>query len=204
MLALPIQRFAPLSTQESPSRRTLVSSATESEPWSGSVRAKAPILSSAAIAGSQRCFCSSLPSRLIVPMVSPDCTLMKVVMLPSPRASSRVTMPELERRQPGAAVPLDRVAGQAEPGELRHQRPRELGAVPVVVDHRQEIGVDEGAHPVAHGAGLIGEQLVEQVVVGTGHSRFSLFVARVSGAVGVVAGSPCRSCGRGRRARPAR
>ena len=101
MLALPIQRLAPLSTQESPSRRTVVSSATESEPWFGSVSAKAPILSSAAIAGSQRCFCSSLPSRLIVPMVSPDCTLMKVVMLPSPRANSRVTMPSSSGDSPG-------------------------------------------------------------------------------------------------------
>ena len=33
-----------------------------SEPASGSVRAKAPTLSSRAIGGSQRCFCSSLPS----------------------------------------------------------------------------------------------------------------------------------------------
>ena len=101
MLALPIQRLAPLSTQESPSRCTVVSNATESDPWFGSVRAKEPILSSAAIGGSHRCFCSWLPSRLIAPMLSPDCTLMNVVMLPSPRASSRVTMPSSSGDSPG-------------------------------------------------------------------------------------------------------
>ena len=61
MVPLPIHFLRPLSTQESPSRRAVVSSETESEPWSGSVRANAPILSSRAIGGSQRCFCSSEP-----------------------------------------------------------------------------------------------------------------------------------------------
>ena len=69
---LPIQRLAPSSTQSSPSRRALVSSATESEPCSGSVSAKAPILSSRAMAGSQRSFCSSDPSTSIVFIASPD------------------------------------------------------------------------------------------------------------------------------------
>ena len=53
-------------------------------------------------------------------------------------------------------------------GDLRHQLERELGPVPVVVDDREHLGVDEGPHPVAHGAGLVGQQLVEQVVVGAG------------------------------------
>ena len=105
MLALPIQRLAPSSTQESPSRRTVVSSATESEPWSGSVSAKAPIRSSVAIPGSQRCRCSSLPSRLIVPMASPDWTPRNVFTLPSPREISRLTIPAASRDSPGQPYP---------------------------------------------------------------------------------------------------
>ena len=53
---LPIQRLAPSSTQSSPTRRAVVSSDTESEPWSGSVKANAPMASSRAMAGSQRFF----------------------------------------------------------------------------------------------------------------------------------------------------
>ena len=101
MLALPIQRLAPLRTSASPSRRTVVSSATESDPWFGSVSANAPILSSVAIAGSQRCFCSSLPSRLIEPMARPDCTPRKVLTLPSPREISSVTIPAASGDRPG-------------------------------------------------------------------------------------------------------
>ena len=166
MLALPIQRLAPSSTQESPSRRTVVSSATESEPWSGSVSAKAPIRSSVAIPGSQRCLCSSLPSRLIVPMASPDWTPRNVFTLPSPREISRLTMPAASRDSPGQPYPWIVEPTIPSRGELRHERPGELGPVPVVVDHREDVGVDEGADAVADGAGLVGEQLVEQVVVG--------------------------------------
>ena len=46
-------------------------SATESEPCNGSVRAKAPSFSQRAMAGSQRCFCSSDPHRAIERMASP-------------------------------------------------------------------------------------------------------------------------------------
>lgn len=101
MLALPIQRLAPLSTQCRPSRRAVVSSRTASEPWLGSVSANAPILSRVAMAGSQRCFCSSLPSSPIEPIDSPDCTPMKVLTLPSPRDISRVRMPAASRDSPG-------------------------------------------------------------------------------------------------------
>jgi hypothetical protein len=68
---LPIHRFAPLSTHASPSRRALLSSATESDPGSGSVSANAPRLSTRAIAGSQRSFCASEPSRSIALLASP-------------------------------------------------------------------------------------------------------------------------------------
>ena len=105
MLPLPIQRWDPASTRTSPSRRTVVSRATESEPWSGSVSPNAPSRSNVAIPGSQRCFCSSLPSRSIVPIASPDCTPMKVVMLPSPRPSSYVTMPTCNGDRPGQPWP---------------------------------------------------------------------------------------------------
>ena len=105
--ALPIQRLSPLSTQLSPSRRALVSSATESEPCRGSVSANAPTLSSRAIAGSQRCFCSSLPSIAMVPMARPEWTPRNVLMLPSPRATSRRDQAGGEAAHAGAAVALD-------------------------------------------------------------------------------------------------
>src|SRR5829696_4458277 len=66
-VALPIQRFSPFMTQESPSRRAVVSSITESEPWSGSVRPQAPIFSILAIPGSHLRFCSSEPQMATVP-----------------------------------------------------------------------------------------------------------------------------------------
>jgi hypothetical protein len=80
---------------------------------------------------------------------------------------------ELEGRQPGAAVALDRVAGKAESGELGNQRPWKLGAIPIGVDHRQEVGVDEGAHTIADDARLVGEQVVEKIIVGAGHNGSS-------------------------------
>ena len=73
----------------------------ESEPWSGSVRANAPILSTRAIPGSQRCFCSSEPSMAIERIARPDCTPRKVPMLPSPRLTSMWTSPEDSGSIPG-------------------------------------------------------------------------------------------------------
>ena len=60
---LPIHRFALFSTQASPSRQVLLSSAIEYDPCSGAVSAKAPRLSTRASAGSQRSFCAPEPSR---------------------------------------------------------------------------------------------------------------------------------------------
>ena len=101
-LPLPIQRLDPLSTQWSPSRRAVVSSAIESEPWSGSVRANAPSLSSDDIAGSQRCFCSSEPHIAIDCMASPECTPRNVPSDPSPRCSSMCTRPTVSGLNPAA------------------------------------------------------------------------------------------------------
>jgi hypothetical protein len=99
--ALPIQRLAPSSTQWSPSRRARVSRATASEPCSGSVSPKAPIFSILAMAGSQRRFCSSSPSRAMEVMASPEWTPKKVQMLPSPRPSSMPTRPAATVLSPG-------------------------------------------------------------------------------------------------------
>ena len=93
MVPLPIHFFSPLSTQVSPSRRAEVSRPTESEPWVGSVRAKAPMVVSWAIDGSHRCFCSSEPSMAMDCMASPAWTPRKVPRLPSPRLSSRWIRP---------------------------------------------------------------------------------------------------------------
>jgi hypothetical protein len=71
---LVIQRFTPERTQPLPSRRARVSMPPGSEPWSGSVRPKQPIARPAAISGSQRRFCSSLPKRQIAYMASEPCT----------------------------------------------------------------------------------------------------------------------------------
>ena len=163
---LPIQRLAPSSTQSSPSRRALVSSATESEPCSGSVSANAPIASSRAIAGSQRSFCSSEPSRSIDFIASPDCTPRNVPRLPSPRCSSMLTRPRASGLMPGAAVALDVLAQQAELGEPAHQRPRQLGRLPVLVDHRQHLAVDEAARGDEVLPLLVGELLADLEVVG--------------------------------------
>jgi hypothetical protein len=89
----PIQRLAPSITYSSPSRRAAVSSATESEPCSGSVSANAPSFSTRAIAGSHVSFCSSDPSMWIERIASPACTPRKVPRLPSPRLSSMLMSP---------------------------------------------------------------------------------------------------------------
>jgi hypothetical protein len=61
MPPLVIHILVPLSTQSPPSRRALVRIPAGLEPKSGSVRPKQPITSPAAMAGSQRRFCSSEP-----------------------------------------------------------------------------------------------------------------------------------------------
>jgi hypothetical protein len=60
--ARPIHRLAPLITQPSRSRRAVVVMLAGSLPASGSVRPKQPIISPAAIPGSQRSFCASVPN----------------------------------------------------------------------------------------------------------------------------------------------
>ena len=91
--ARPIQRFAPSSTQPSPSRRATVVIAAGSLPPCGSVSAKQPISSPAAMPGSQRCFCSSEPYLWIALIASDPCTDTKVRQPESAASSSRHTSP---------------------------------------------------------------------------------------------------------------
>jgi hypothetical protein len=101
-LPLPIHFFCPSSTQLSPSRRAVVRRPrATSEPASGSVSPKAPSSSMRAIAGSQRCFCSSDPQRYTVPIASPPCTPMNVAIDGSPRESSMAIMPSSNDDFPG-------------------------------------------------------------------------------------------------------
>ena len=163
---LPIQRLAPSSTQVSPSRRALVSSATESEPCAGSVSAKAPIVSSRAIAGSQR-------SLLLLGAEQVDRLHRQPGLDAEERAEAAVAAVQLhvdeaagERAHAGAAVAGDVLAVEAEVGEPAHQRPRQLGALPVLVDRGQHLVVDEP--PRAHEVIplLVGELLAHEEVVG--------------------------------------
>ena len=71
MVAAPIQRLAPLMTHSSPVRVAVVDRPPAmSEPWSGSVMAKAPSAVNRARAGSHLAFCSADPSSRIVPRIN--------------------------------------------------------------------------------------------------------------------------------------
>ena len=93
MLARPIQRLEPSITQPSPSRLAVVSIPAGSLPPLGSVSAKQPISSPAAMPGSQRCFCSSEPYLWIADIASEPCTDTKVRQPLSAASSSRQTSP---------------------------------------------------------------------------------------------------------------
>ena len=93
--------------------------------------------------------------------------------------------------QPGTAVPSDRSAADAERSQLRHQLERELGPLPVVVDHRQHIGVDESPHAVADLAFLIGQQLGQQVEVGAAGG--GQIAGEIAYPVGCLGGHRCAS-----------
>ena len=122
-MPLPIQRFCPCRVQlPSGSRWARVASRTTSLPCSGSVSAKAPSLSTAAIARQPAGFCSSEPSSPTAVIASPECTALKVAMLPSPRASSAATRPSATRRQTRAAEPAQRPARDAQLPVAGHER----------------------------------------------------------------------------------
>ena len=196
MLPLPIHFLRPLSTHESPSRRAVVSSETESEPWSGSVSANAPIFS-AGHAGSQRSFCSSDPHSAIERIANPACTPTKVPMLPSPRLSSMVTSPADSGSISGCRSPEPSPTSPAAPSFSI--RARGTPPLPVVVDGGQDDVVDELTRP-GQIAELVGGELVaqEEVVGGqriadagfqvVGHGVFSSL-----GTGPAAGGSACRN-----------
>ena len=77
---------------------------------SGSVSANAPIFSSRAIAGSQRCFCSSEPSSAIDFIASPDCTPRNVPEAAVAAVQLHVHEAAGQRAHARAAVALDVLA----------------------------------------------------------------------------------------------
>jgi hypothetical protein len=66
-----------------------------------------------------------------------------------------------------AAVAFDPVADDAERGQLLDQRPGELRPLPVAVDHREDLGVDELTGPDEIALLLRGERLTQPEVVGS-------------------------------------
>ena len=93
MLARPIQRLAPVSTQSSPSRRAVVSMPAGSLPPDGSVSAKHPMSSPRAMPGSHWLFCSSEPNFEIADIARDPCTETNVRQPLSAASSSRQTRP---------------------------------------------------------------------------------------------------------------
>ena len=88
-----IHIFEPLRIQSSPSFFAVVRIDPGSEPESGSVRPKQPISSPAAMPGSQRCFCSSLPHFQIANIASEPWTEQKERSAESPASSSMQATP---------------------------------------------------------------------------------------------------------------
>ena len=80
--------FVPLSTHPPSARRARVRSAEASEPASGSVRQKAPIMDPAAMGLRKRSFCSGEPKRRMGAQPTELCTLMTVETAPLPAAIS--------------------------------------------------------------------------------------------------------------------
>ena len=91
--------------------------------------------------------------------------------------------PPGERAHPRAAVALDVVADQAELAEPPEQRPGRLGPLPVLVDLRQHLLVDEAPRAQEVLPLLLGELLADEEVVGG--QRLAE----------VLVGHACRSCG---------
>ena len=71
-----------------------------------------------------------------------------------------------ERGHPRAAVALDVLPEEAELGQAAHQRPRQLGRLPVLVDLRQHFVVDEAAGGEEVLPLLVGELVADVEVVG--------------------------------------
>ncbi len=91
---LVIHILRPVSTQSPPaSRLAYVRMPAGSEPWSGSVSPKQPMISPAAMPGSQRCFCSSEPKRWMAYIAREPCTETRDRMPESAASTSRQARP---------------------------------------------------------------------------------------------------------------
>ena len=93
MLPLVIHILRPLRIQSSPSRRARVFIEDGSEPASGSVSPKQPMISPAAMPGSHWFFCSSEPLFQIENIASEPCTETSERMPESAASSSRQARP---------------------------------------------------------------------------------------------------------------
>src|SRR6185369_3817197 len=71
-----------------------------------------------------------------------------------------------ERAHAGAAVALDVVADQPQLGEPPHQGPGQLGPLPVLVDRREHLVVDEAPRGDELRRLLVAELLAHEEVVG--------------------------------------
>ena len=113
-------------------------------------RERAELRRARAIAGSQRCFCSSEPSMRDRAHRQPGLHAEEGAEAAVAAVELHVDQPGRDRAHRRAAVALDAVADDAQLGQPLDQRPGELGALPVVVDDRQHLVVDEvaGAPPV--------------------------------------------------------
>src|SRR5262249_26681065 len=91
----------------------------------------------------------------------------------------------------GAPVAGERAAEQAHLAERGDQLARERAGRPVLADGRHDARVDEVAHGVAHEALLVGEQLVDRVVVEPAERHGGRYTARMAPAAtrAIVAGA---------------
>ncbi len=174
MVPLPIHFFSPLISQVSPSRRAEVSRPTESEPWVGSVRANAPRVVQLRHRGQP-------PLLLLLRAEHRDGLHGQSGLDAEEGAQAAVAAVELEvdqavgdRAHRRAAVALDPVAHDPEAPQPLDQVTRELRALPVVVDDRQHLVVDEapGAVPVV--ALLRGELVGDPEEVGAARTANSV------------------------------
>ena len=117
------------------------------DPWSGSVSPKQPSTSPVAIAGSHRCFCSSVPHRAIDPATRPRCTDMIERTLASPRLSSSMKRQYVSGSAPpppyssGMVMPTKPVCFRPSSASCGKRSSRSL---------RRASGVDDRGHPLAH------------------------------------------------------
>jgi len=98
-------RLAPSSTQSPPARRAVVPIEAGSLPASGSVSAKHPSASPAAIRGSQSFFWSAEPQRCRANMANEPCTETKLRSPESTASSSRHASPYATALAPGHRHP---------------------------------------------------------------------------------------------------